>query len=196
MEKRTMPQTAIGDDQIIDMYWERNPDAIQETDQKYGSLLRKVAYNVLFDDLDCEECKNDTYLRIWNSIPTTKPTAFSAFITHITRCIAIDRYKTKHSKKRIPSHLIAPIEELKQLASNDLSLEDAYDAKVVGALITEYLRGLDDRQKYIFMDRYYMAEPVEKIAADLSISVRTTYREIDKLKQGLREYLEKNGVHI
>ena len=196
MEKRTMPQTAIGDDQIIDMYWERNPDAIQKTEQKYGPLLRKVAYNVLFDDLDCEECKNDTYLRIWNSIPTTKPTAFSAFITHITRCIAIDRYKTKHSKKLIPSHLIAPIEELKQLASNDLSLEDAYDAKVVGALITEYLRGLDDRQKYIFMDRYYMAEPVEKIAADLSISVRTTYREIDKLKQGLREYLEKNGVYI
>ena len=196
MEKRTVPQPVIGDDQIIDMYWERNPDAIQETDQKYGPLLQKAAYNILFDDLDCEECRNDTYFKVWNSIPSTRPTSFLAFIMRINRCFAIDRYKVNHSKKRIPSHMTVSVEELRESISNGSSVEDAYDAKVLGELITKYLRGLDDRQKYIFMDRYYMAEPVEKTASDLSISVRTTYREIDKIKQGLREFLKKEGVHI
>ena len=68
---------------------------------------------------------------------------------------------------------------------------------MLGELITEYVRNLSDRQQYIFVDRYYMAEPVEKIASDLSISsVRTVYREIEKIKQGLKEYLEGNGVYV
>ena len=76
------------------------------------------------------------------------------------------------------------------------AVEEEYDAKVLGELITEYVRNLSDRQQYIFVDRYYMAEPVEKIASDLAISVRTVYREIEKIKQGLKEYLEGNGVYV
>ena len=196
MEKHTEQQSVASDEKIIDMYWQRDPDAIQETENKYGHLLHKVAYNILYDTLDCEECRNDTYLRIWNSIPSDKPTAFSAFVIRIMRRIAIDRYRMKSSKKRIPSQLTVSIEDLKQSISNDLPVEEAYDAKMVGGLITRYIRGLSDRQKYIFMDRYYMAESVEKTAADLSISVRTTYREIEKIKQGLKEYLERNGVYV
>lgn len=196
MEKHTEQQSVASDEKIIDMYWQRDPDAIQETENKYGHLLHKVAYNILYDTLDCEECRNDTYLRIWNSIPSDKPTAFSAFVIRIMRRIAIDRYRMKSSKKRIPSQLTVSIEDLKQSISNDLPVEEAYDAKMVGGLITSYIRGLSDRQKYIFMDRYYMAESVEKTAADLSISVRTTYREIEKIKQGLKEYLERNGVYV
>ena len=196
MEKHTEPQSFASDEKIVDMYWQRDPDAIQETDNKYGPLLQKVAYNILYDSLDCEECRNDTYLRIWNSIPSDKPTAFSAFVIQIMRRIAIDRYRMKSSKKRIPSQLTVSIEDLRHSISNALPVEDAYDAKVVGELITKYIRSLTDRQRYIFMDRYYMAEPVEKTAADLSISVRTAYREIEKIKQGLKEYLEGNGVYV
>ena len=196
MEKQTEPQSLASDEKIIDMFWQRDPDAIQETDNKYGPLLQKIAYNILYDSLDCEECRNDTYLRIWNSIPSEKPTAFSAFVIRIMRRIAIDRYRMKSSKRRIPSQLTVSIEDLKHSISNELSVEEAYNVKVVGELITNYIRGLNDRQRYIFMDRYYMAEPVEKTAADLSISVRTTYREIEKIKQGLKEYLEGNGVYV
>ena len=196
MKEHTAPQSFTSDEKIVDMYWERNPDAIQETENKYGQLLQRMAYNILNDALDCEECRNDTYLRIWNSIPSDKPAAFSAFVIQIVRRIAIDRYRMKSSKKRIPSQLTVSIEDLKNSISNGLSVEEAYDAKVVGELLTKYIRGLTDRQRYIFMDRYYMAEPVEKIASELSISVRTTYREIEKIKQGLKEYLEGHGVYV
>ena len=83
MDRRKASQLSTCDEKIIDMYWERNPDAIQKTDHKYGVLLRNVAYNILSDYQDCEECQNDTYLRIWNAIPSARPTAFPRFIMQI-----------------------------------------------------------------------------------------------------------------
>ena len=195
MKKETTTQLTAGDEKIIDMYWQRDPDAIQETDRKYGPLLRNVAYNILSDSLDCEECKNDTFLKIWNTIPSTRPTAFPAFIMQIMRQIAIDRYREKSRKKRIPSQLTISLEELKSISSGP-SVEEAYEAKELGRLITEYVENLHEKQRYIFIDRYYFAEPVEKTASDLSISVQAAYRELRKSKQGLKEYLERNGVRI
>jgi RNA polymerase sigma-70 factor (ECF subfamily) len=194
MKKQTI-QPSIGDEKIIDMYWERDPDAIQETDQKYGPLLRNVAYNILSDMLDCEECKNDTYLKIWNTIPSTRPAAFPAFIMQIMRQVAIDRYREKSRKKRIPSQLTISLEELETM-SGGLSVEEVCEAKELGRLITKYVEGLNERQRYIFIDRYYLAEPVEKTAADLSISTQIVYREIRKMKHELKEFLEKNGVRV
>ena len=98
MKKQTAPQSQASDEKIVDMYWQRNPDAIRETEQKYGSMLQKVAYNILFDIQDCEECKSDTYLKIWNTIQSTRPTVFPAFIIHVMRQIAINRYKEKTRK--------------------------------------------------------------------------------------------------
>lgn len=186
----------MGDEKIIDLYWERDPDAIQETSQKYGPMLRNIAYNILADVQDCEECQNDTYLRVWNSIPSTRPTVFPAFIAQVMRHVALSRYKEKSRKKRIPSQLIVSLEELENSISNGRLLEEAYEAKEFGKLINNYIESLDEDQKYLFMDRYYLAEPVEKTASELSIPVRVAYRELRKIREGLREYLERNGVHL
>ena len=195
MKKHAMEQTSAVDEKIIDMYWQRDPDAIQKTDQQYGPLLRNVAYNILFDTLDCEECQNDAYLKIWNTIPSTRPPKFYAYIMQIIRQIAIDRYREKSRQKRIPSQLTVSLEELEAMGGGP-SVEDLCEAKELGRLISDYVRSLNKRQRYIFFDRYYMAEPVEKTAADLSISVRTAYYEIEKIRQGLKEYLERNGVRV
>lgn len=196
MKEQSTQQVSTSDEKIIDMYWERNPNAIQETDEKYGALLRNVAYNILSDALDCEECQNDTYFDVWNAIPSARPTAFSAFIVQIMRRTAIDRYRKKSSKRRVPSQLTLSIEDLENSICNSLSIEEAYEAKEIGKMVNDYVASLNDRQRYIFIDRYYMAESVEKIASDLAIPVKTAYLEIGKIKKGLRKYLERNGVHV
>ena len=195
MRKNKPANVLATDEEIIDMYWERNPDAIQETDHKYGRLIRDVAYKILCDTLDCEECQNDTYLKIWNTIPSFKPPQFISYIIQVGRQISIDRYREKSRKKRIPSQFTLSLEELESIGSG-LSVEDIYEAKEVGRMISDYIRTLSDRQRYLFMDRYYFAESIEKTASDLSISTDIAYREIRKIKQGLREYLERNGVHV
>lgn len=192
---KSFVQSFDQDEQIVEKYWDRNPDAIQETHQKYGHMLRKVAYNILFDVQDCEECQNDTYLKIWNTIPSTRPTSFLAFIVQIMRHIAINRYKAKSRKKRIPSQLMTALDELESL-SNGMSVEEIWEAKELGELITGFVENLNERQRYLFVDRYYLAEPIEKTASDLSISTQVAYKELRKIKKGLKEYLERNGVQV
>ena len=196
MNKRTEQQTVIADEQIIELYWQRNENAIQETDKKYGQFLFGIAYNILHDRLDCEECQNDTYLGVWNAIPPTRPIAFPAFITQIIRNIAINRFKEKTSKKRIPSELTVSIEDVNNILHSGDTVAAEYEAEEVGRIINDYVRQLSDRQRYIFIDRFYLAEPVETIANDLSISVPTVYREIEKIKQGLKLHLERNDIFI
>ena len=88
------------------------------------------------------------------------------------------------------------IEELENAIYNSLSIEEAYEAKEIGKMVNDYVASLNDRQRYLFIDRYYMAESVEKTASDLAIPVKTAYMEIEKIKKGLRKYLERNGVHV
>lgn len=196
MSKRTERQTIIEDEQIIELYWQRNENAIQETDKKYGQFLFRIAYNILHDRLDCEECQNDTYLDVWKAIPPTRPTVFPAFITKIMRRIALDRYKEKTAKRRIPSEYTVSMEDIKDTLHSNETVDSEYAAEELGKIISDYVRSLTDRQRYIFIDRFYLAEPVETIASDLAISVPTVYREIDKIKQGLKTYLESNEVYV
>lgn len=180
----------IADEQIIELYWQRNERAISETDLKYGQFLYRIAYNILHDKLDCEECQNDTYLGIWNAIPPERPNVFPAFITQIMRRTAIDKYKQKNSKKRVPSELTISIEEI------DTEFECECDATELGKIISDYLRTLSDRQQFIFIGRYYMSESVERIAKDLNVTASAVYKELRKIKSELKMYLERNGVYI
>lgn len=190
MKKCKEYQTVIADEQIIELYWQREETAIQETDKKYGKFLFRIAYNILHDRSDCEECQNDTYLGVWNAIPPTRPSVFPAFITQIMRRIAINRYKEKTCKSRIPSELTVSMEDVNGFLHSSETVETEYETKEVGEIINDYVKKLTERQRYIFIDRFYLGEPVEIIASDLSISVPTVYREIDKIKQSLKLHLE------
>lgn len=188
--------SVTADERIIDLYWQRDEEAIRTTDEKYGTFLFRLAYNVLHDREDCEECKNDTYLDVWEAIPPARPAVFPAFLAQILRRRALDRYRKKTSEKRIPSEMTVAIDDLSDTLCSEDSVEGAYDAKELGRILSGFVRKLPERQKYIFIDRYYFCESVEKIAAALSVSPTTVYRETDKIKQSLRALLERNGITI
>ena len=194
MKKRMEPRAYLTDEQIVDLYWQRQESAIPETHKKYGQFLFRIAYNMLHDKQDCEECQNDTYLGAWNAIPPTRPAAFPAFLVQIMRRIAINRYREKTSQKRIPSELTVALDDVQDAYPCEDSA--AYDAAEIGKVINDYVKTLPDRQRYIFVDRFYLAESVECIAHDLKISPATVYREIEKLKQGLKSHLERNDIFI
>lgn len=184
----------ITDGQIIELYFLRDESAIKLTDEVYGAMLYRIAYNILHDDLDSEECKNDTYLGVWNAIPPERPRVFPAFITQIMKRIAINRYKEKNAKKRVPSEFTESIDEL----ANSLESRDGeeYKARELGKLISDYVYSLPERRQFIFVGRYYMARTPQSLADELSVGIATVYRELEKIREGLREHLERNGVHI
>lgn len=186
----------LTDKQIIDLYWQRDESAIEETDKKYGRMLFRIAYNLLSDRMDCEECKNDTYVRVWNSVPPTKPRVLPAYLTEIMRRVAINKYKQKRSQRRVPSELTVSMDELRDSLQNEASPVSERDAAEIGKVINAFLREIPERRRYIFIERFYFSEPVEEIAAELSVSVATVYREIERIKKDLKVYLERNDIYI
>lgn len=186
----------LPDEKIIELYWERNEQAIRETDLKYGRYLLSVAYNILHDSRDCEECQNDTYLGTWNAIPPNRPGFFQAFLTKILRRVSINLYKQKHREKRIPSELTVSLEEFGDTLRDDSSADESIDASEVGRIISDFLRNQSEKRRLIFVFRYYYADSVENIAGMLGITPRTVYNDLTALREGLKQRLEEEGYEL
>ena len=185
----------LEDEKIIELFWNRNERAIDETDRKYQKYLFTVAYNILYVREDCDECINDTYIGAWEAIPPQRPMNLKAFLTVIIRRVSINRYNEKSRQKRVPSILTDSLEELGGMMS-DNSFVDELESQRLGKIISDYLRTLTKRQRYIFMSRYYTAEPIEKIASELSLSRSSVNKEIATIKEGLKKALESEGYRI
>ncbi len=112
------------------------------------------------------------------------------------RDIAINKYKEKSSKKRIPAELTVSIEDLHDFLHDNDTPEAEYTAKELGKIISDYVRGLSERQQFIFMERYYLYATMESIAEELGVGLATVHREIKKMKKGLKAHLERNGVYV
>ncbi len=185
------------DEEIIELYWLRDETAITETDRKYKSYLLTVAYNIVHDSLDCEECLNDTYIGAWNAMPPSRPRVLKAFLTTIMRRIAINRYHVNTRKKSIPSELSVSLSELGEWIADDSdSVSAEFDARRLAAVISEYIRALPERRKFIFMSRYYLAEPIDSIARGLGLSRSMINKELAAIRSGLKEKLESEGYTV
>jgi RNA polymerase sigma-70 factor (ECF subfamily) len=186
----------LTDEEIIALYWKRNERAIEETDAKYHGYLHTVAYNILHDDLDCEECLNDTYLGTWNAIPPARPSVFQIFLSKILRNTAVNRYKRNHATKRIPSEMTVSLEELEPYFAYreyTSTVEADYETYQLSLLLSRYLRSLTEKQSFIFICRYYCCDRIADIADMLHVSERTVFRTLKTIQQGLKALLEKEG---
>lgn len=194
MELQSRPRTILSDEEIIALYWDRDEQAISRTDEKYKKFLLSVAFNIVFDDQDCEECLNDTYIDAWNSMPPSKPALLQAFLATIMRRTAIDRYKSRKRQKRIASELTVSLFELEEIIADES--DSSAETDELARLLSAFVRLLPDRRMYIFMSRYYFARPIGEIASLLCCSESTVNKEIAAIKRELKEKLMKEGYTL
>ena len=195
-QSKVMVKTPLSDENIIELYWLRNEKAIAETDFKYKKYLSVIIYNILNDNLDCEECLNDTYLGAWNAMPPTKPNVLKAFLTTIARRAAINRYHSKSKQRIVPSEMTVSLSEIEAFISSEDDVESSFDAKMLGEVISDFVRSLTPRRQFIFMSRYYVADSIDVIARDLNLSRSMVNKELAIIREGLREVLEKEGYIV
>ena len=186
----------MSDERILDLFWGRDETAIRETDRKYGSELHGIAYRVLGNNEDSEECKNDTYLALWNQIPPARPASLRAYVVTILRRIAVNRYYQGKRKREVPSELRVSMEECEGFLSSSETPEDAAVARELGTYINEFLAKLPERSRFVFLGRFWFVQPVKMISEELGVSESAVYKELTSLKKGLKAFLESKGVSV
>ena len=196
LQGKQTAKVPMDDEKIIELYFERNEKAIEETDFKYKKHLFSIAYNALHDRFDCEECLNDTYLAAWNAIPPTRPTVLKAFLTTITRRIAIKRYHGRLRQSVIPSEMTKSLSELEDFIADGSEIDSDFDVERLGRVISDFVRSLPYRRQFIFMSRYYAADSIDTIASDLGLSRSMVNKELAAVRCALKEKLESEGYLI
>lgn len=175
------------DKRIIRSFWNRDQDAILLVTQKYARYLHRIAYNILGSDEDCEECVNDTYLKVWNSIPPERPENFKAYLAKIIRNTALDKCREESREKRIAAEKMMSLSELEECIPDVFATDEEFKNKFLKSIIDEFVRSLPKREKYVFVCRFYCNDTVEAIASSLKLSPSMIYHEIAEIKRKLKE---------
>lgn len=187
----------MDDKEIVSLYFERNENAVSETDKKYGAYLKKVAYNILSDIEDSEEKVNDTYFRAWNIIPPNKPEKLLPFLVKLCRGLSIDAYRKKHSRKRNNSVYALALDEISECVPSAGTAETEFDAALLAREINEFISSLDEEQRNVFVCRYFFFDSINDISAYYSMSESKVKSILFRLRNRLKSHLlEEGDVYI
>ena len=181
------------DAQILDLYWERQEQAIYETQKAYGNYCYSIAWNILYSREDSDECVNDTWLRAWNAIPPKRPNRLALFLGTITRNLSLDRWKERHAMKRGKGEMELALDELAECLPDTHDTQAEVEAAELARLVNEFLYGLPERDCNIFLRRYWYGDSMEDAARRLGWSVSKTKSALFRARNRLREQLKKEG---
>ena len=182
------------DAQIVDLYWQRSEQAITETDRKYGRYCSHIAFAILSDREDAEECVNDTWLRAWNAMPDKRPGVLATFLGRITRNLAINRSQKQTRRKRGGGELPLALEELGDCIPAELDVERQYELRLFRKAVGDFVAGLSETEQKVFVARYWYLTPVEEIARRLRFSQSKTKSMLFRLRNRLRIYLQEEDL--
>lgn len=185
----------MDDNAIIELYFQRNESAVRETAVKYGGFIRYIAFGITGNNEDSEECENDTYLKIWNSVPPERPEYFKAYIGKIVRNCAIGIWRKNTASKR-NGGLTVLLDELSECIPSNENVENEFLAKETGELINTFLRKLSKEDRAVFILRYYYGDSIKNIAERSSLSPSDISSKLFRLRNKLKKELEKEGVAV
>lgn len=184
----------MDDRQIIALYNERSEAALSETAKKYGRYCRTIAYNILFNEEDSEECVNDTWLQAWEAIPPQCPERLSAFLGKITRNLALNLYKHNNREKRGGGQTVLVLEELNDCVPGIDSTEETVGEALLVDVLNRFLEELPAEKRKLFLRRYWYMSSVKEIAEDFGLSESNVKMTLLRLRSKLKQTLEKEGI--
>ena len=183
------------DKEIIELYFAKDERALTETAAKYGSMLKSIALRILGDERDSEECVNDAYLAVWNSVPPETPKSLGAFLGRVTRNTALNRYAYYTAAKR-SRETEALLGELGDVVSSGGQPDALLEAAQLGKYMSDYLRALPRTKRLIFVRRYWYCDSIADIARKFGFSQSKVKSLLMRIRNGLKIYLKGKGVEL
>lgn len=184
------------DRDIIRLFWERDEQAITETDTRYGAYCRRISWNILANKEDVEECLNDTWYQAWNAIPPQRPLCLRVFLGKIVRNLSINRWNRDRAGKRIRPEAMLALDELGECVSGREQPEDAVLAGELKREINRFLYGLSPRDQGMFIQRYFYLESVRNIARFHGVTENVVSVSLSRVRSQLKQYLSERGYQL
>ncbi|MBQ1849346.1 MAG: sigma-70 family RNA polymerase sigma factor [Lachnospiraceae bacterium] len=185
------------DTEILDLYFARDEQAIAQTQSKYGTYCFSIAFHILHDQEDSDECVNDTWMRAWNSIPPNRPDHLNIFLGTITRNLSFDRYKKKKAMKRGSGDTFVQLDELEEcIPDANSSTEAAVEAAELQTMINDFLKTLPEKECNVFLRRYWYSEEYADIAKRYGMNLNSVKTSLFRTRAKLKAFLEKQGITV
>ena len=184
----------MDDAKIVELYWARSDAALTETAKKFGPYCHTIAYNVLENVEDSEECVNDTYMRAWNSMPDKRPAALAPYLGRITRNLALNRIIEKNTLKRGGGEAALALDELDECTASSYSLEREVEAREIAAAMNRFLSKLPETERALFVSRYWFLAPVRELAEKFGFSESKTVSMLRRTRLKLGKFLTGEGL--
>lgn len=184
----------MDDNQIIALFFQRNEDAIRQTDSVYGSRLFRISQNILRCQEDAQECVSDTYLRAWNAIPPTRPNSLFSFLARVCRNLSLTRLDWAMASKR-KAEIVALTQEMEQCIP-DSRRDNSMEAKELGRLLNAFLETQSRENQMVFVRRYWFGDSPREIAERYGIKEGALIARLHRLRKKLAAYLEKEGISV
>lgn len=184
----------MNDNEILDLYWSREEDAIRQTQQRYGEKLFALALHILDNREDAQECVNDTYLKVWNAIPPQRPTFFFAYLSKICRNQAFGKLDWNNAAKR-KAEIVELTEQMQQCIP-DTRAEISLEGEQLGTVLNGFLESIPQESRIIFMRRYYFFDSIEEIAERYGITQSKVKTRLYRTRAKLYDYLLQEGIAI
>lgn len=184
------------DEQILELYFERDEQALTETQKKYGAYCFSLANSILPNKQDAEEAVSDTYWKTWCAIPPARPTVFRLFLAKITRNVSFSRWRKMNAEKRGGGEITLVLEELSSCIASQGCVEDSINAKELADTIRRFLDTLSFRDQDIFLRRYFFVEESEMIALRYGMKPSTVQRTLSRTRAKLKKYLTQEGYTV
>lgn len=184
----------MNDLEIIELYFSRDEEAIKQTDIKYGKLCHSVAYNILNNNEDSEECVNDTYIGVWNAIPPTRPNNFMSFVCKITRNISLTRLEAMTRQKRSQA-IIVSLDELAEILPDE-SIADGVSDEDIGTLISDFLQNEKEDIRNVFIRKYFFFDSIGDISRRYDFTESKVKNMLYHTRIKLKDFLIKEGIEL
>lgn len=185
----------MDDKEIVAMFWHRDENAIKILQEEYGKELIGLSFRILGNMEDTEECVNDTFLKVWNSIPDKKPESLFSYCAKITRNLSINQLKKNVSLKRGGNYVKVLFSELEDCISDYETVESVADYHELSNLISEFLSTLKQDQRVMFVKRYWYAEKIKDIAISHNCSIKKVESVLFRTRHSLKKYLLERGYY-
>jgi len=181
----------MDDERILDLFFSRDEQALSELETKYGRQLQCLAERILPAE-DAKECLNDTYLALWKNIPPNRPTHLFAYAAKICRNLTLNKFEWNEASKR-SSVMVDLADELETCIPNKFDLTDQV---IWGEVISRFLKGLSAEQRRMFVRRYWYGESMKELAATFGCRQSKVKSVLFRVRNRLREYLEKEDIFL